>query len=140
MLLGPDPCEENRPMSEAAPGLSLDPDGDDFILTRTGDDGATARIPLTAADILALTRSALALREKGLAARQPASGEVEAVLATPVETIELHRETLGEHVLLGFVSPDGNRLAFALPAALAADLAARLAGLADVLVAAPPPQ
>jgi len=124
-------------MSEAASGLILDPDGDDFILSRTGDDGVTARIALTAADILDLTRSALALREKGLAERQAASGEVEAVLATPVENVALHREMLGDNLLLTLVSPEGNRLAFALPSALAADLVERLTGVLATQAAAP---
>ncbi|HEY8064854.1 MAG TPA: hypothetical protein VIF40_08990 [Methylosinus sp.] len=124
-------------MSEAASGLNLDPVGDDFILSRTGDDGVTARIVLTAADILDLTRSALKLRERDLAERQSASGEVEAVLATPVETVSLHREMLGDNLLLTFVSPDGNRLAFALPSALAADLVERLSSVLATQVAAP---
>ncbi|WP_159726639.1 hypothetical protein [Methylosinus sp. Ce-a6] len=127
-------------MSEASSGLSLDPDGDGFILSRTGDDGVTARIALSAADILALTRSALALRETSLAQRQPASGDVEAVLATPVEKIALHREMLGDNLLLTLLSPDGNRLAFALPSALAAELAERLAGALAEQAAALPPQ
>ena len=127
-------------MSEASSGLSLDPDGDGFILSRTGDDGVTARIALSAADILALTRSALALRETSLAKRQPASGDVEAVLATPVEKIALHREMLGDNLLLTLLSPDGNRLAFALPSALAAELAERLAGALAEQAAALPPQ
>lgn len=127
-------------MSEASSGLSLDPDGDGFILSRTGDDDVTARIALSAADILALARSALALREKSLAERQPANGDVEAILATPVEKITVHREMLGDNLLLSLVSPDGNRLAFALPSALAAELAERLAGALAEQAAALPPQ
>lgn len=128
-------------MSEAAPGLNLDPDGDGFILSRRGDDGVTARIALSASDILALTRSALARREKNLAARQPASGDVEAILATPVESVALHREINGDNLLLTLVSPDGNRLAFAFTAALAAELAERLSGALEAQAAAlPPPQ
>lgn len=124
-------------MSEASSGLNLDPIGEDFILSRKGDDGVTAKIVLTAADILELTRSALALREKGLAERQPASGEVEAVLATPVESIALHREMLGDNLLLTLVSPDGNRLAFALPSAVAGDLVERLSAVLATQTAAP---
>lgn len=127
-------------MPEASSGLNLDPNGDDFILSRTGDDGVTARISLTAADIFALTRSALAIREKKLAERQPASGDVEAVLATPVETVALHRDMLGENILLALTGPDGNRFAFALPAALAANLAERLSHLLEERVPSPPPQ
>lgn len=127
-------------MSEASSGLSLDPDGDGFILSRTGDDGVTASIALSAADILALTRSAIALREASLAERQPAHGDVEAILATPVEKIAVHREMLGDNLLLSLVSPDGNRLAFALPSALAAELAERLAGALAEQAAALPPQ
>jgi hypothetical protein len=126
-------------MSEAS-GLNLDPNGDDFILSRTGDDGVTARISLTAADILALTRSALALRGRSLADRQPASGDVEAVLATPVESASLHREMLGDNFLLTLTSPDGNRLAFALPAGLAAGIAERLGEMLAEQAAAPQPQ
>lgn len=125
-------------MSEASSGLSLDPNGDDFTLSRTGDDGVTTRIVLTAADILTLTRSALALREKSLAARQPASGEVEAVLASPVSEATLAREWLGDHVLLTLASPDGDRTSFALPTALAGDLCARLAALLEEQPPAPP--
>ncbi|MBY6242143.1 hypothetical protein [Methylosinus sp. Sm6] len=122
-------------MSEAPFGLSLDPDGEGFVLSRTGDDGVTARIPLTAADILSLTRSALALREQSLAARQAASGDVEAVLASPVREATLAREMLGGHVLLTLTSPEGDRASFALPLALAAELSAQL----TELVEAPPP-
>lgn len=125
-------------MSEASSGLSLDPNGDDFILSQTGDDGATARIALSAADILALTRSALALRDKRLAARQPASGEMEAVLASPVAEATIAREALGDHVLLTLTSPDGDRASFALPLALAAELSARLAALLAQSPPAPP--
>jgi hypothetical protein len=118
-------------MSEAPFGLSLDPDGDGFVLTHTGLDGVTARIPLGAADILSLTRSALALREQSLAARQPASDEVEAVLASPVGEATLARELLGDHVLLTLSAPGGDKASFALPLPLAADLATRLAALVE---------
>lgn len=112
-------------------GLDLEPDGDDFVLSRTDRDGVTARIALSAADILALTRSALALRERSLSQRQPANGEVEAVLATPVVEVALNRELLGDNLLLTMISADGNRLTFALPSALAADLAGRIADLPE---------
>jgi hypothetical protein len=125
-------------MSEASSGLTLDPNGDDFILSRTSDDGVTARIALSAADILSLTRSALALREKSLAERQPASGEVEAVLASPVREATLAREWLGDHVLLTLASPDGDRASFALPTALAADLCTRLAAVLEEQPPMPP--
>lgn len=124
-------------MSEATSGLNLDANGDDFILSRTDDDGVTAKIALSAADILTLTRSALAIREKSLAQRQPASGEMEAVLATPVAEITLDRELLGDNVLLTMIAADGNRLAFALPSALAAALAERLADRPHAQASAP---
>jgi hypothetical protein len=125
-------------MSEASSGLSLDPNGDDFILSRTSDDGVTTRIALSAADILALTRSALALREQRLAASQPASGEMEAVLASPVTEATLAREMLGDHVLLTMTSQDGDRASFALPSALAAGLSVRLAELVAQTPPTPP--
>ncbi len=124
-------------MSEAPSGLKLDPDGDGFILTRTDHEGATAKIPLSAADILALTRSALALRERGLSQRQPANGEMEAVLASPVADVALNRELLGDNILLTMISADGSRLTFALPSALAADLARRIVDLPEGAVASP---
>jgi hypothetical protein len=130
--------KETRPMSEASSGLSLVSNGDDFILSQTGDDGVTARIALSAADILALTRSALALREKRLAASQPASGEMEAVLASPVTEAEIAREALGDHVLLTLTSPEGDRASFALPLGLAAELSARLADLVAETPPTPP--
>ncbi|PWB84092.1 MAG: hypothetical protein C3F11_03090 [Methylocystaceae bacterium] len=127
-------------MPEAASGFNLDPDGDDFILSRTDHDGVTAKISLTAADILALTRSALAIRERSLSQRQPAGGAVEAVLATPVTEVELNRELLGDNILLTMISADGNRLTFALPSTLAVDVAGRIADLSEGQASSPPPR
>lgn len=122
-------------MSEAPFDLSLAADGEGFVLSRTGDDGVTTTISLTPADILSLTRSALELREKSLSARQPASGAVEAVLASPVREATLAREMLGDHVLLTLTGPDGDHASFALPIDIAADVSTRLSAL---LESAPP--
>jgi hypothetical protein len=118
-------------MSEAPSRLTLEADGDNFVLSRTDAAGVTARIPLTAVDLVSIMKSALAARNKGLSQRQPASGEVEAVLAAPVAEVAVHREILGDNVLLTMIATDGTRLAFALPSALAADVAERIARVAQ---------
>lgn len=125
-------------MAEAPTRLELDSDGDGFLLSRTDAAGVTVKIPLSAEDILSLPRAALTLRERSLAERQSASGETEAVLATPVMQVGVNREILGDNVLLTMVAADGTRLAFALPSALAADVAERISGLLQGSAASQP--
>jgi hypothetical protein len=87
-------------MSEST--LRLDDDGEGFVLRRTVD-GNTSELPLSADDVLTLSQSAQAFRERVLSRHDPEGGNARAVYATHVVQVGLDTEAIGERVLLTLV-------------------------------------
>jgi hypothetical protein len=102
-------------MSLTESKLSLDPDGDDFVLRRVMPDGTTTIMKLSETDVLTLAQSAPALQQQVLSRHAPKGGDHSAVSATPVAQVALHDESLGEAILLTMIAPGGSRATFALP-------------------------
>ena len=96
-------------MSASQSEISLDPDGDDFVL-RINGDGQTNEVRLTSDHVLTLGQSALSFRQSIMSRRHP-----DAVYAAPVHSIGVAWNALGEGVLMEMkFLPSGNVL-FELP-------------------------
>jgi hypothetical protein len=115
-------------MTKTESKLSLDPDGDDFILRRVMPDGSTTMMKLSETDVLTLAQSAPALQQQVLSRNNPQAGSHTAVSATQVVQVALHDESLGEGILLTMIGPGGSRATFALPPEIADLLVQRLPG------------
>jgi hypothetical protein len=113
-------------MPKRAPGLTLDPSGDNFILRRTTANGRTVGMTLSDGDVLTLAQSAPVFRDRILSKRNPAGGEYSAVYATPVVQIGLAPDALRENVLLTLVAPSGAQVTFELPPHIVDHLVERL--------------
>ena len=99
--------------------LSLDPDGEDFVLRRVMPDGTTTTMKLSERDILTLAQSAPALQQQVLSRHNPRSDSHSAVTATEVAQIALHDESMGQAILLTMIAPGGSRATFAIPTQIA---------------------
>jgi hypothetical protein len=119
---GERPQERANFMDENLSSLTLDPDGDDFILRRTDTDGITTTIALSAQDVLTLAQSAPALQQQVLSRHAPKGGNVTAIAANPVKQIEIIQEMLGENILLAITSLGDGRTIFAVPLPVAQHL------------------
>jgi len=106
--------------------LSLDPDGDDFILSRKAEDGKITKIKLSETDILTLAQSVPALQQQVLSRHMPSAGTHSAVAVTEVVQVALNDEGLGEKILLTMIAPGGSRAIFAIPPLIAELLVQRL--------------
>lgn len=113
-------------MSITESKLSLDPDGDDFVLRRVMPDGRTTTMKLSGTDILTLAQSVPALQQQILSRHMPRSGDHSPVAVTEVVQIALNQESLGEKILLTLIAPSGSRATFAIPALIANLLVERL--------------
>jgi hypothetical protein len=126
-------------MPKRAPGLTLAPSGDNFILRRTTANGRTVGMTLSDDDVLTLAQSAPAFRDRILSKRTPAGGKYSAVYATPVVQIGLAPDALGENILLTLVAPSGAQVTFGLPPHIVGHLVEHLpVHLAKASVATPP--
>jgi hypothetical protein len=101
-------------MSDNTAGLSLEEEGDDFILSVTGTEGGVSKVRLTEAQVLTLIQSAPAFRDRIVLRRSPEGADVSAVVVTPVSHIGVQPDSLGESVLITFQSTTRGRLTFAL--------------------------
>jgi hypothetical protein len=107
-------------------GLDLTEDGDGFILTVVDATGAATKTKLTAEQLLILSQSAPAFRERILSKHKLSVPGMDVVLATPVVQIGLNEDSLGQDILLTLIAPTGGRLTYALPVHIAEHLAERL--------------
>jgi hypothetical protein len=106
--------------------LSLDPDGDDFVLRRVAADGTTTTMALSETDVLTLAQSAPVLQLQILKRHDPKGDDHLAIAVTEVTRAELHDESLGEAILLTLIALSGSRQTFALPRQIAELLVQRL--------------
>jgi hypothetical protein len=128
-------------MDENLSSLTLDPDGDNFILRRTAADGIATMMALSARDVLTLAQSAAALQQQVLARHAPKGGTVTAIAANPVKQIEIIREMLDENILLAITSSGGGQTIFAVPFPVAQHLTEQIsAHLAAMQLSRPPHQ
>jgi hypothetical protein len=125
-------------MPKRPPGLTLDPQGNDFVLRRTTPDGKTRSLVLSDDDVLSLAQSAPLFRGRILSKRNPEGGTLSAVYATPVVQIGLAPDALGENILLTLIAPSDAEVTFELPPHIVGHLVQRLpAHLARALAAKP---
>jgi hypothetical protein len=120
-----------RVMSDNTAGLSLDEEGDDFVLAVTGKDGTVSRVRLTEQQMMTLIQSTPAFRERIVLRHNPEGDSVSAVLVTRVSQIGIQPDSLGVDVLLTLVSSTGARLTFALSPQIARILIDRLPGVVE---------
>lgn len=118
--------------------LSLDPDGDDFVLTRKAEDGTVTSMKLSETDILTLTQSVPALQQQVLSRHNRNASDYTAVSATQVVQMALNDEALKEAILLTMIGPGGSRATFALPPHIAELLVQRLPVFLARIAAAKP--
>ena len=95
-------------------GLDLKEDGDDFILSVTGTDGTVSNVRLTEAQMLTLSQSAPAFRERIVLRRSPEGADFSAVVVTPVSHVGIQSDSLGISVLLTLPSATQGRMVYAL--------------------------
>src|ERR1700722_4710022 len=95
--------------------LSLDPDGDDFVLRRVAADHTTTTMKLSETDILTPAQSVPALQQQVLSRHNRNAADYTAVSATEVVQVALHDEALNQVILLTTIGPGGSRATFALP-------------------------
>jgi hypothetical protein len=118
--------------------LSLDPDGDNFVLRRVDANGTTTTMKLSETDVLTLAQSVPALQQLVLSRRKPRGGSHTAVSATEVAQVALHSERMGEATLITMIAQGGAHATFALPRHIVELLAERLPVLLTRMVAANP--
>jgi hypothetical protein len=106
--------------------LSLDPEGDDFVLRRRAEDGSITSMKLSETDILTLAQSVPNLHLEILKRHDPKGESHLAVSATEVAQVALNQRSLGEAILLTLIAPSGGRSTFAIPEQIAALLVERL--------------
>ncbi len=106
--------------------LSLDEEGDDYVLTRTQPDGTTTNIILSPRDVMTLAQSAPLFRERVLSRLYPPGGGASPVFATVAEQVRVAPDALGEAILLTLIAPNGAGVTFEIPAPLAQELAERI--------------
>jgi formiminotetrahydrofolate cyclodeaminase len=105
--------------------MTLDEEGDEFVLRQTQTDGSVKAVILTPYDVLALAQSAPKFRQRILSKLHPGDG-TDAVFATPVAQIGLHRDALGENILLNLIAHNDQGVVFELPLHLAEETAQRI--------------
>jgi hypothetical protein len=100
--------------NELTAGLDFQEDGSDFILSVTGKDGGTTKVRLSEDQVIALSQSAPAWRERIVLRRSPEGGDVSAVVVTPVTALSCHPDSLGASVLVTFQSATQLQMTYSL--------------------------
>ncbi len=106
--------------------ISLDEDGDNFVLTRTQPDGTTTSITLSPQNVMTLAQSAPLFRERVLSRIYPLGGGVSPVFATVTAQARVAPDALGEAILLTLIAPNGAGVTFEIAPSLARELAERI--------------
>ena len=125
-------------MPDNTGGLTLQEDGNDFILSVTDEDGTVSQVRLTEAQMMTLSQSAPAFRERIVLRRSPEGGNVSAVVVTPISQIGVQPDSLGTSVLLTLQSTTQGRMVYALSPQIARLILEHLpASLAEIESAQP---
>ena len=106
--------------------ISLEPKGQDFVLTRTDADGNQESIMLAENDVLTLAQSAQRLKDHILERRTPKGSGVATGILTAVSRVALNVDIHQTEVLLTLFDRHGAQAAFSLPLAVAKPLSERL--------------
>src|SRR6266478_821743 len=102
-----------------ATDLDLTEDGEDFVLSVTGQDRTVSTVRLTEAQLMTLIQSVPLFRERIVLRHNPESDSASAVLVSHVSQIGLQPDSLGVDILLTLVFPTGARQTFGLSPQLA---------------------
>jgi hypothetical protein len=106
--------------------LDLEEEGNEFVLTRTTEDGEFHSIGLSVEDVLTLAQSGPLLRQRILERQPQGDGAISAVAATPVAETKAFLDALGETILLHLISPGGSHVVFELSPERSTELARSL--------------
>jgi hypothetical protein len=106
--------------------LTLDEEGEAFVLRHQGADGKETELILTEQDVLNLGNSAAGFAKAILLRRMPGSGGVNTVLATKVARFSADPDSLGEDILLALVTPNGGQMIYAISPSIGRLLRERL--------------
>jgi hypothetical protein len=126
---------EGKTMPNATEGLSLEEDGDGYVLSATDKAGTTSTVKLTQEQLLVLSQSAPLLSKHALSKLLPKGASVAAVVATPVGAFQVEPDALKANILLTLQSVTTGSLTFELSPANAHSLLERLfAALSEILL------
>jgi hypothetical protein len=95
-------------------GLDFTDEGDDFLLSVTDEGGQTTKVRLTEQQVLTLSQSAPAWRDRLALRRSPEGGDSSAVVVTPVTGLFCQPDSLGRSVLVAFQSATELRMVYSL--------------------------
>ena len=95
--------------------ITLDEEGDGYILTGTNTEGDVVKTSLTAEDVLALINSALFFEPKIHARQNPESMGAGSVWAVSVAEFRVQSDSLGQDLLLSIQTPNERQVVFAFP-------------------------
>jgi hypothetical protein len=93
--------------------VSLDEEGEHFVLGVPDGDGATTEIKLTADQVLSLSRSALSLEERILARHNPQGEGAVPLHAVFVEEFLVQADRHGDYLIQTVALSQGRRMVFA---------------------------
>jgi hypothetical protein len=116
--------------------LTLDPQGDNFLLRQVTTEGTAVSMTLSDSDVLKLAQSARTLRHHVLAKRSREGAE--AVALTPVAQIELNTDLHDSEIHLAMIDGHGAKEGFLLTLDLAQSLLHRLPTFVARLTGAKP--
>lgn len=108
-------------MSQTKSGLSLDPHGNDFLLTRIDEGGQKLEMVLSDDDVLKLAQSSRNLQAAILAKLSPTG--LSGAVHMPVARVSLTTDVHVHEILLGMFDSDGSEQRFSLPLEVAKPLA-----------------
>jgi len=106
--------------------LTLDEEGDCFVLRHYDPSGKETTLLLSEQDVLNLGNSASAFLKAIALRHTPKEGDLHAVFATQVARFSADPDSLGEDILLALVSPNGSQMIYALSPSLGRLLRERL--------------
>jgi hypothetical protein len=106
--------------------LTLDPDGEEFLLRKTFSDQTSQTMRLSEADVLKLAQSAQRLEAHILSKKSRPEAGVQMSNVTPVAQIRLNNDLHSAEILLGLIDGQGAEITFSLAPEVAQSLADRL--------------
>ena len=102
--------------------ISLEEEGETFVLRSTLPEPGGSRVVLSSMDVMTIAQSSHLWRDRVQSKYIPQSATVSGVVATPAQEIEFHWDALHENILLALVAPNGAKVSYELPQALARQL------------------
>jgi len=108
-------------MPEHEPGIRIDPDGKDWVLHRTEEDGTATSIRLSAENVLSIAEAAPSLQARVTATLPGAAGSHQRTFAVPLAALEVGADAV-DYLLLRATLPNGLRQTYSLSSEQAQEL------------------